>query len=109
MRPNMADARRKADVREALAYTGFTLVLLGLLVVMLWLSAIAPLKHVGIYLAATGVVGATCAFRARSDWKRSRMTARQRQRLEDKEVATHQAKAKADTGGSWARRIQDDA
>jgi hypothetical protein len=103
-----ADARRKADLREAMAYAGFTLVLLGLFALMVWLSAIAPLKDVKIYLIATSLVGATCAFRARSDWKRSRMSTRQRQLLEERERAEAETK-KVSTGESWARRIREDA
>ncbi|MET0308762.1 MAG: hypothetical protein ABW023_08655 [Sphingomonas sp.] len=109
MQTNPADRRRKADLREAMTFAGFTLVLLGLFALMLWLSAIAPLKDVGIYLGATSLVGATCAFRARSDWKRSRMSARQRALLEEQEREQAEAAAKAAAAQSWARRIQEDS
>ncbi len=106
MQPNPADALRKADVRDALTYSGFALLLLGLLVLMLWMSGFASLKGIEFYVAATVIAGLVCMLRARSDWKRSRLNAHQRALVEEKKQAATRAVA---SKNSWAKRISEDS
>jgi hypothetical protein len=111
MRIDQKDAVRRADLRDALVYAGFALLLLTLLAVMLWLSGMAHLDHVEVYIGATVLVGSICAFRAESAWKHAKRIARRSQPVEEKrEIPVLRKVATPKPNGvSWAKRIHEDS
>lgn len=97
-----------ADRREALEYVMLAVLLAGLALLAFVMSLYANLPHVDLYIGAALAMMFACLHRAGRARAHSRLSAPQRQHIEDKRMAREQQiDADASLKPSWAKRMQN--
>jgi hypothetical protein len=106
--PDPVQSLFDADRREALEYILLAALLAGLALAAFGMSLYATLSHVDTTIGAALITMFACLHRAGKARARSRLSAPQRQQIEDKRVAREQQRdADASLKPSWAKRMQN--